>query len=49
MNEIKIVSYSFSSSVKEYNLNEKLLEVLSGARIKENQHIVLWYEENLSQ
>ena len=27
MNEIKIVSYSFSSSVIEYNSNEKLLEV----------------------
>ena len=26
MNEIKIVSYSFSSSVIEYNSNEKLLE-----------------------
>ena len=26
MNEIKIVSYSFSSSVIEYNSNEKLLK-----------------------
>ena len=32
MNEIKIVSYSFLSSVMEYNSNEKLLETWSGAR-----------------
>ena len=30
MNEIKIVSYSFSSSVKEYNSNEKLLRHEAG-------------------
>ena len=36
MNEIKIVSYSFSSSVVEYNSNEKLLKVLSGAFTKIN-------------
>ena len=32
MNEIKIVFYSFSSSVIEYNSNEKLLKGGSGAR-----------------
>ena len=46
----KIVSYSFSSSVIEYNSNEKLLEAWSGARFYKNQHYVLsWYEENLTQ
>ena len=50
MNEIKIVSYSFSSSVIEYNSNEKLWEAWSGARFYKNQHYVLsWYEENLTQ
>ena len=50
MNEIKIVSISFSSSVIEYNSNEKLLEAWSGARFYKNQHYVLsWYEENLTQ
>ena len=49
MNEIKIVSFSFSSSVLEYNSNEKLLEAWSGARFYKNQHYVLsWYEENLT-
>ena len=46
----KIVSYSFSSSVIEYNSNEKLLEAWSEARFYKNQHYVLsWYEENLTQ
>ena len=50
MNEIKIVSYSFSSSVIEYNSNEKLLKAWSGARFYKNQHYVLSrYEENLTQ
>ena len=50
MNEIKIVSYSFSSSVIEYNSNEKLLKAWSRARFYKNQHYVLsWYEENLTQ
>ena len=45
MNEIKIVSYSFSWSAIEYNSNEKLLEAWSGARFYKNQHYVLsWYE-----
>ena len=39
MNEIKIVSYSFSSSVIEYNSNEKLLKAWSGARFYKNQHM----------
>ena len=50
MNEIKIVSYSFSSSVIEYNSNEKLSKPWSGARFYKIQHYVLsWYEENLTQ
>ena len=39
MNEMKIVSYSFSSSVIEYNTNEKLLRAWSGARFYKNQQI----------
>ena len=47
MKEIKIVSYSFSSSVIEYNSNEKLIETWSGSHFYKNQHNVLsWYEEN---
>ena len=38
MNEIKIVSYSFSSQVIEYNSNEKLFDAWSGARFYKNQH-----------
>ena len=50
MNEIKNVSYSFSSSVIEYNSNENLLKAWSRARFFKNQHYVLsWYEENLTQ
>ena len=50
MNELEIVSYAFSSSVIEYNSNEKLLEAWSGACFYKNQHYVLsWYEENLTQ
>ena len=36
--EIKIVSYSFSSPVIEYNSNGKLLKVWSGVRFYKNQH-----------
>ena len=49
LNEIKIVSYSFSSSVTviENNSNEKPLEAWSGARFYKNQNDVLsWYLEN---
>ena len=50
MNEIKIVSYSFSPSVTEYNSNEKLLEAWREARFYKNQCYVLsWYEEKLTQ
>ena len=50
MNELEIVSYAFSSSVIEYNINEKLLEAWSGACFYKNQHYVLsWYEEDLKQ
>ena len=45
MNEIKIVAYSFSSSVIQYNSNEKLLKAWSGARFYKNQHsslIMIW-------
>ena len=44
----KIVSYSFSSSVIEYNSNEKLLKVWSGAFTKNQYYILSWYEENLT-
>ena len=46
MNEIKIVSFSFSSSVIEYNSNEKILEAWSGTRFYKNQD---YDEEKLTQ
>ena len=41
MKEIKMVSYSFSSSVIEYNSNEKLFEAWSWARFYKKSTLCL--------